>query len=151
MDPLELLLECHGRIRRFTDGLEAIAEHLPVCDERVAQTARLCARYFGEALPLHAADEDETLRPRLPASAPLAAMSGEHVWIEEQIPLIVADLGAIVRGEVPGDFAARTRAFSAALRAHIAAEEADIFPLIASLEPGVQEQMVAEMRQRRRS
>ncbi|HEY8429217.1 MAG TPA: hemerythrin domain-containing protein, partial [Sandaracinaceae bacterium] len=69
---VELLLECHERIRRFTrlsrELVRAQASH-----EQIADAARSLCAYFGRAFLLHAEDEDRSIRPRLEAAGRLAA------------------------------------------------------------------------------
>jgi hypothetical protein len=148
-DPAALLLECHARIRRFTGGLVAIADALPVIDARVVATARDCRRYFDEALPLHAEDEEQSVRPRLAGSAAIDQMVDEHVGIHAMLPPLLSDLGAIVEGGVPPGYAARATALREALLHHIDAEERDVFPGIAGLSSAVRADIVREMRARR--
>ena len=66
--PIEALLACHERIRKFSEMSAALArtQASPVA---VKEAARDIRRYFTEALPLHAADEAASLAPRLRASA----------------------------------------------------------------------------------
>ena len=64
-DVVDLLLECHERIRSFV----ALAIRLgnaenPSADE-IRDAAARVIRYFAEALPLHVADEEESILPRL--------------------------------------------------------------------------------------
>ena len=63
-DLVSLLLECHHRIRGFSAlGVElGTRADLPAAD--VVQGCERVERYFGEALPLHVADEEESLLPR---------------------------------------------------------------------------------------
>ena len=69
-DPVDLLLACHMRIRHFGQ----LASALPGAQEAgaadVIDAAQRLHRYFTVALPLHVADEDESVRPRLDAHAP---------------------------------------------------------------------------------
>ncbi len=148
-DPAALLLECHARIRRFTAGLVAIAAQLPRTDERLVQTALDCRRYFEEALPLHAEDEDRSVRPRLPSSVALEKMSEEHGVIHSLLPGLLSDLEEISDGRAPRGYGARARALRDVLLAHIEAEERDIFPAIAGLPSPVRSEIVREMRARR--
>src|SRR5687768_5521196 len=69
-DLVELLGECHERIRGFVALARRAAtlRHVPA-----DQIARACAdveRYFSEALPLHVADEEESIAPRLRGLSP---------------------------------------------------------------------------------
>ncbi len=68
--PLDLLGDCHRRIEQFLGILvrvagERLGRELNADQQRGVETA---LRYFREALPRHAADEDQSLFPRLLAS-----------------------------------------------------------------------------------
>src|SRR6185503_9035331 len=68
------LLDCHERIRRFT----ALALELgrvappgaPEALEQIREAAAGVPRYFTVALPLHSADEEQSVEPRLVALDP---------------------------------------------------------------------------------
>src|SRR5690349_2192994 len=68
-DPAGLLLRdlltCHGHIRSFSTVAVRLAgapaEHV----RQIEEAARRLVDYFGRALPLHVADEDQSLLPRL--------------------------------------------------------------------------------------
>jgi iron-sulfur cluster repair protein YtfE (RIC family) len=64
-DVVDLLLECHERIRHFIALAVRLANaENPSVDETREAAARVI-RYFAEALPLHVADEEESILPRL--------------------------------------------------------------------------------------
>jgi hypothetical protein len=96
--PTTLLMECHGRIRQFCGGLTALAAlgEAELRQPAAVNTAAQCARYFREALPLHAQDEDESVLPWLKEQAVLqpvlATMQQEHRQFEVLIPDVVAVL-----------------------------------------------------------
>lgn len=82
-DVVDALLECHERIRRFADTACRLAEAQAPAAHDVAQAAEDVRRYFVEALPLHVADEDESVLPRLKGrddlvDQALEAMAQEH-------------------------------------------------------------------------
>jgi hypothetical protein len=62
---VELLLECHERIRHFARLALKLAGTRDLPPAEVAEAAAAVRRYFAEALPLHAADEEESMMPRL--------------------------------------------------------------------------------------
>lgn len=154
--PLGLLMACHERIRRYLGGLDALIALEDPEDPRARPTARDCARYFGEALPLHAEDEEASLVPRLRALdlgprviEALETMQRQHVAIEEQLPALVAQLQRRAEAEVV-DLAPLAGPFSALLLQHIAAEEEVLFGHIERLDPTEQRAFVREIRGRRR-
>lgn len=65
--PLEMLVACHGRVRKFCDTLQKLSKHLAAHGNTLdAQTAAAnVLRYFEVAAPLHHADEEEDLFPAL--------------------------------------------------------------------------------------
>src|SRR5262245_25640445 len=62
-DVVDRLLECHERIRNFCALACRLAEGPP--SEQAREAAAQLVRYFTVALPLHVADEEESIRPRL--------------------------------------------------------------------------------------
>lgn len=147
MTAVDLLLECHERIRRHCRGLLALVELSDRASPAARETAARCARYFHEALPLHAADEEESLFPRLEPDAHTERLSEEHGRIEAAIPVIVGSMRAIADGQEPGaGFEAQARAFCELLLAHIAVEEEHVFPRARAL---ASEEIVRELRARR--
>ena len=86
------LYDCHERIRSFTLLARRLGQPVPVAE--VTEAASALQRYFMISLPLHAADEDQSLAPRLLAVAPdlaelLAKMSAEHAPIHQVIDDLV--------------------------------------------------------------
>ncbi|MBL8623303.1 MAG: hemerythrin domain-containing protein [Myxococcales bacterium] len=150
------LLACHERIHRFT----ALAARLGTPDGTAAERAEAAAgvvRYFTVALPLHAADEDASLAPRLAGGDPavdaaLAQMTAEHVAHAAPLARVVDAARTIVAAPatVPPDLAAAAAALAALFTAHLALEERAIFPAIAALPAEVQATIRAEMLARRR-
>lgn len=152
------LAACHDRIRRFA-ALAARVAVEPADAAARAEAAAAVIRYFTVALPLHAADEDDSLAPRLRGhadalDAALATMTADH-----------ADHGAVIEPVValcrqlaaaPTDHAAvapalgsAAAAMTAAFAAHLALEEAVVFPAVAALPAAVQREIRAEMLARR--
>ncbi|MGE5185042.1 MAG: hemerythrin domain-containing protein, partial [Acidobacteriota bacterium] len=82
-DVVDLLVECHGRIRKFLGFARALADKPEAPAGEVRAVAGQIRRYFAVALPLHIADEEEAIMPRLAAASDdvtraLAAMHREH-------------------------------------------------------------------------
>jgi hemerythrin-like domain-containing protein len=161
-DPVHLLLDCHQRIHRFL----AIALKLPgaagsVPDAEIADAARRVRRYFTEALPLHAQDEDESVAPRLravgAADAVIAAIEGvarEHAEIDRVTAQLVPAWTQLVdaperTGEVREVLAAGAERLAELFRTHLAIEEKTVFPAVAALDEAARRAIVAEMRKRR--
>jgi hypothetical protein len=68
----DALLGCHMRIRHFTEMACKLAHAHSADPEQVQRAAAEVHRYFTVALPLHEADENISLHPRL-----IKALSGE--------------------------------------------------------------------------
>src|SRR6516164_5551174 len=64
-DIVDLLSECHDRIRAFTGLAGRLASSGSVSDNEIRDAAGQLVRYFSESLPLHVADEEESILPRL--------------------------------------------------------------------------------------
>jgi len=163
--PTELLrrdlMECHGHIRRFSALAVRLTTRPDVSPSEASEAARALLGYFERALPLHVADEDDSLRPRLlalPDDAVLAAavtrMHDEHGPIEallaEAIPAWRRLLGdPRLLGDHRDVLAAAARELEHTLAAHLAAEEAVVFPALTRLEDEAAVAIRREMRQRR--
>jgi hemerythrin-like domain-containing protein len=158
-DVVDLLVECHGRIRRFLD----IAQRLAAATEMDAATVRDAAgrvcRYFAEAFPLHLADEDELVLPALLGTGEhvddaLTRMSAEH---QEHAALVteMIDACASLHADPRCIVAAAPRlgsvtsALRGVLEPHLAAEEREIFPALRTLPEATRAGIRAGMQARR--
>lgn len=161
-DAVDLLVECHGRIRGFLAMARRLGAARDAEPTAVTEAALQVCRYFTEALPLHARDEEESVLPRLrgrdPAlDAALEIMARQHR--EHQAPLGVlvdacaelarepgrlTDLGPVITGaaeELERHFAD-----------HLAREESTIFPAMRRLlDQATDLSVVMEFRERRRA
>lgn len=158
---MELLLACHERIRRFTAIAVALTDDGAAtrAPAEIADGADAVRRYLALALPLHVADENESLLPRMVAHAPattaaLERMRDEHAQHERLIRDVADRCAAIAAA--PAELAtlgpalrAPALELQAALALHLEEEERDIFPAIPSLPGEVQSTIVAELRARR--
>lgn len=161
LGPVEMLLECHERIRRFS----ALAVKLATVDappEEISEVASRVHRYFTVALPLHVQDEELSIRPRLLALRPapeladaLAEMSREHIEIEDLLGECVQAWETLMadpsqRPALGPELARASRHLEELFGFHLAAEEENIFPAVRELlSPEVQEELAAELRRRR--
>jgi len=124
-DVVDLLLACHARIRRFIDLAQRAGD-----DAEVRATV---IRYFTEALPLHVADEEELIAPRVATGE----MHAEHVSHEPLLARLCA-----------GDFTVAPE-LAVLFDQHLAAEERDVFPAVRGLPQPEQDAIRAAMRARR--
>lgn len=156
------LRDCHRRIRGFLAEAEAVAAAdaaVPGAGagaddgpRRVSAAGVL--RYFRVALPLHEADEDASIAPRLVGSeGPVMALIEEHGVIDGLVDELARDWEAASRGEPIAD-GARHRATLARVLAiferHLEREETEIFPRIDALPEDERRAIVREMDERRR-
>ncbi len=154
-----LLLDCHQRIRRFTALAGRLAAPGDAASAELAEAAGRVLRYFEGALPLHAADEDETIRPRLVVARPdlaevLARMTEQHGPIDQAIALGAPAWRAIVAEPSCAPDHVPVLAEAAAeldrlFAVHLPPEETLVFPAVAALPPELQEEIRAEFRARR--
>lgn len=137
-DAVELLLECHQRIRMFLGLAGRLAEARHEGAEAVAEAAFRVHRYFTLALPLHARDEEESIAPRLGGREPaldaeLATMVREHREHERPLAVLVEACAQLARDPGRhGELAAAVRQAGGELTrhfdVHLAREEQVIFP-----------------------
>jgi hemerythrin-like domain-containing protein len=157
------LLACHARIRAFVALAERLVEAPATTPAtELSETASRVHRYFTVALPLHALDEDLSIRPRLEAAVPplsvlrcLEQMSGEHGPLED----VIREVAALWKdvAEDPERLAVHRRPLALAaaeldalFRRHLEPEERIIFPAVRErLSPAIQEEIRVEMRLRR--
>ena len=158
-DLVELLLECHERIRTFAKLAVMLGERADVPADEVVESCARCARYFTQALPLHVKDEEESLLPRLRGLGPevddaLAAMHRQH---QEHGPYLAELLRTLAGLRAnPADETSRAALHAAAVtvtrefEAHLSLEEGILFPAVRAHVPAhAQRAVVAELRARR--
>lgn len=158
-DLVDMLLECHGRIRNFITLAVSAGERVDVPAAEIVDACTRVERYFGVALPLHVRDEEESILPRLrglsvDVDGALASMHDQH---DDHAPELARLLSACaaVRAN-PDDRAARAEllAVATALRSefeeHLRIEEEILFPALRKLLPASEQaQIVSELRARR--
>jgi iron-sulfur cluster repair protein YtfE (RIC family) len=156
----DLLLECHERIRTFLALARRIAELGPSSPDSVAEAAARVRRYFTEALPLHAQDEEVSILPRLRGRDPrvdaeLEAMAREHREHERPMGELVAACERIARApERRTDLLPTVGRAVTELERHFAEhlgrEEAVIFPAMSRLlDRSAHAAILREIRERR--
>ena len=165
-EPLGLLSDCHRRIEHFLAVLAAIANraHEPLAAAERSQLEGALS-YFATAAPRHTADEEQSLFPRLRASANPAARAALETVARLEHDHGIADAGhkavdVLVRrwldaGRLIDTDRATLAGHLAALKAmydeHIGIEDRDLFPAAAELLSGEElSQIGREMERRRR-
>jgi len=161
-DAVDLLVGCHQRIRHFTGVATKLAHAQGVSPEAIRRAAEGVFRYYSVALPLHEADEEETLRPRLReladdrVSHALSAMSDQHQAIDELLERLLPLLEFVNNNpdklaDVGGEMCSITKALEEVFQGHLQMEEEIIFPSIPRLLPeSARSAMLHEMQQRRK-
>jgi hemerythrin-like domain-containing protein len=94
-DAITLLLGCHDRIRHFTEVADRLNlnERSPAADRK--QAASTVLRYYEIALPLHEADENDSIYPRLQRALPPGELADANQAMIDQhteIDALVAQL-----------------------------------------------------------
>jgi iron-sulfur cluster repair protein YtfE (RIC family) len=161
-DVLDMLFDCHDRIRAFVRLASRLPDAAGATIGDIAGAAESLRRYFTVAMPLHVADEDLSIRPRLhEVSLPqevrdaLAAMSEQHAEIEQMLAALVPMWGSLSRRPARLAFVAaslreRTAALGAALEEHLRVEEETVFPAMRRYLSNESEEVIfREMRARR--
>ena len=156
---VDLLTECHKRIRSFLDLAHRVATTPGLHPDDISGAAAQVHRYFTGAFPLHMADEDELLLPRLRGreaalDAALDRMQADHEEHADLVEHLVALCDELMRD--PRRLAARTRELgetvdelTLGLEAHLSLEELVIFPRLDRLSAVERAAIRREMRARR--
>jgi hemerythrin-like domain-containing protein len=153
-----MLLACHTRLRHFSELALAVANRTDLEPAQIVDASHRLLRYFRVALPLHEADEEETLTPVLVEVASpeqieaLEQMHDQHGLLHD----ILAELfprwdkmEADPRSIDGRDTLPQARRLAAVFDVHLALEESTIFPVIHELEQVEQQKLLAEIRARR--
>lgn len=161
-DAVDLLLECHGRIRSFLGVARRLGEARDVPADAVSGAALQVHRYFTLALPLHARDEEDSILPRLRGREPLVdreleVMVREHREhggplgrLVEACAAIGADPGR--HPDLAGEVVESATELDRHFLHHLAREEQVIFPAVRRLlDPEVDARIVREIRERRQA
>jgi len=154
------LLECHARIRHFSAVARALADATGRSDADLVGAAEDVRRYFEQALPLHARDEDDSIAPRLLGREPtvdaaLATMRSQHDEHRPSLTELVSVCDTIARA--PGEHEALRARLSRVVEhlvpqfeVHMELEERVIFPAVLRwLDADVQDLVRRELRARR--
>lgn len=160
---VDALLGCHDRIRYFTEVSQKLAGAAGQPPADIASAAMRVHRYFTVALPLHEADENNSLDPRLRRAVPeqrLAEASSEMVRQHKDINEVLQQLIPMwetlkTQPEALGSIAPALRDRSDRLNAlfsgHLALEEETVFPAMREfLSQEDMDAIRAEMKERRK-
>lgn len=137
-DVVDLLLDCHTRIRSFSALALRLARVEGVAAAEVVEAAAKVRRYFTVALPKHVEDEEESLLPRLAGKDPevdraLRRMEDEHERHDALLRRLVA-ICARLQDEpaalpaVRGELEAVAKELVDEFEEHLRQEEAVVMP-----------------------
>lgn len=151
-DPVAFLSAEHARQRALLGHLDRLARAPAARGAR--QMAEALLRWLTRELPVHIADEEGSLYPRLrphDGSGAIARLSVEHRRDASLAAAVAAGLRRLVaEGEADAAFRETAAAFTRLHRQHLAFEEAVITPLArAVLTDGARAALAAEMAMRR--
>jgi pyridoxamine 5'-phosphate oxidase len=156
---VDLLAECHTRIRRFLSLATALADDRSTPESEAHSVAGQVRRYFTSAFPHHVADEEQLITPRLAGTSAnldsaLARIHADHAHHADAIALLVGICTAIERNPSSLAIYASELRHAAALATrclepHLELEERELFPAVRALSVDVQSEIRAGMRQRR--
>lgn len=139
-DVPDVLVDCHLRMREVTRLAAELASRPDASLEDVRDVASKVDRYFTVALPLHEADEEVSLFPRLLLRVPtlgptIAALRDDHAAHAQRVAAVLAICQELKASKESDDSLRRELAATAvslaeAWRPHLATEERDVFPWV---------------------
>jgi iron-sulfur cluster repair protein YtfE (RIC family) len=159
---VELLVGCHQRIRHFTGVATKLAHAQGATSREIQDAAEAVYRYYSVSLPLHEADEEDSLRPRLDkvpderVQQALAAMQDQHMAIDDLLERLLPLLRMVgnnpaALADAGGEMCSITSALSQMFDAHLQMEEEVIFPaIVAQLTDQDRTELTREMQDRRK-
>ncbi len=158
-DLLDAFIACHQRIRDFLTLAGRIAQQLQASEAEVIDAAQRVERYFTQAFPLHVADEELSLAPRLQNKTAelelaLQTMHEQHESHGAALERMLSTLREVRAS--PANVLLRRRLgvlvaqLEPELEAHLQLEESVLFPAARRwLSPTEQQQVQKELRERR--
>lgn len=158
---VDLLVGCHDRIRNFTLIVNKLAHAEGSSPQEISTASQSAYRYFSISLPLHEADEEESLRPRLSqlgdakVSAALDAMTHQHHAIDDLIERLLPLLTLLSSNpsklpELHAELCSIAKGLTEMFQGHLDLEENVLFPAILSrLSEQQQLALLHEMKGRR--
>ncbi|ESJ21456.1 hemerythrin [Cupriavidus sp. HPC(L)] len=154
--PIELLIACHDKIRRFASLCGRLAEHTARhgADDQARTAAAGIVRYFTVAAPLHHDDEEQDLFPALRAlgdealTSAMRALEHDHDALDALWDQARPWLEAVQQGSA-GAAPQALAQFAAAYLRHVEREEHEIFPFAIRLPESTLQAIGQRMAQRR--
>ena len=160
-DAASMLLGCHQRIRHFTNLALRLAQNASAKPAERASAVQSVLRYYTQALPLHEADENDSLHPRLRRVLPGGALTEandamvqQHTEIDALITKLVPAWRELERNPhhpLP-DLLQQTERLQQLWTSHLQLEEEQVIPAMQRyLPPDELRSIEAEMRARRQT
>ncbi len=160
-DLVDLLAACHRRIRQHVVLARRLVAHGADSSlKEVGDTASQIRRYFAEAFPLHIADEDQSIAPRLLGGDAAVVAAVQRVAVDHRDHQHLTDALIELCSEIEREprqlstIAARlsrlVESVATELAAHLELEERVLFPALRMLPPELRTEILEEMRQRRK-
>jgi iron-sulfur cluster repair protein YtfE (RIC family) len=157
---VDLLASCHRKIRQHIVFARRLAsEGAQHGVDEIRATAGQVRRYFAIALPLHIADEDQSIAPLLaelpePVAGALATMAGDHERHQPLIDRLVELCAELERdparlGALALDLGHVAAQLSIELSVHLELEEHVVFPAVRALPEAMRAELLLAMRGRR--
>ena len=157
--PLSLLAACHAKIRKHLELARRLAYETGHSPEDIRAAAQCLARYFGVGLPMHTADEDLSIAPRLSGISPvleitLDVLSSQHRASDPVVDWLVSFCDRIARtpealASTRSMLAQTVELLAAQFDTHLELEEQVVFPAIERLPNEDQHAILREIRARR--
>jgi hemerythrin-like domain-containing protein len=140
-DPVELLLACHEKVRRFAELTLRLNRHLATHgpDQQAQDAAQSILRYFDIAAPLHHEDEEADLFPALRqldqarAGPAIDKLAAEHAELHALWHGVRGWLQHTAQGQVCAP-PATVDEFAQRHLAHAQAEEDEVYPATTMLD-----------------
>jgi iron-sulfur cluster repair protein YtfE (RIC family) len=159
-DVVDLLLECHERIRSFAGLACRLGDTREASHDEIRDAAARVTRYFSEALPLHVADEEQSILPRLSGRSveldeTLQSMHAEHREHDAQLQTLLTTCRALQASpekldELRPALSSTATTLEKEFTTHLEQEERIILPAIRSvLAPDERDAILREVRARR--
>ena len=161
-DAFHLLLDCHERIRTFTDLAVRLVRLKEIPPRELVEAVGRVERYFTVGLPLHVLDEDLSLAPRLREASPppevlsvLDELTRQHREIDAQIELLLPHWRLLRESperhrELAPRLLPESERLAALMAQHLLLEEREVLPLARErLSSTHVEALAAEIRARR--
>jgi hemerythrin-like domain-containing protein len=157
-----MLLDCHAHIRHFMQLGRTLPDSEGIPPQKLANAANSVARFFDQDLPLHQADEDQSLFSRLHAPpqcelvrVAVETMVEQHKAINEVIAEFLPLCDTLARHperllSISRRLGDVSQALQQVFAAHLILEETVIFPVLAEMSPTELNEISREMHDRRR-